>query len=144
AQVVLPRSDPDRGAAEIIGPDCRQEARDDAVARRLDALQIVEPQQHGAPAIGVIEGIPVVGALPWVQHEPLRLLVADELDGLALALATDPRHDRVGVAELDRHPAVAESLNRHCGPPSAVSHLPALYLADLVIDQRRAVQPLAD
>src|SRR5205807_7366189 len=73
-----------------------------------------------------------------------RLPRAGELDPLELGLPARSGVDRVAVADLHRHHAVAESANRHVRAPGAARLLAAHDALEAVIDPRRAVQPLGE
>src|SRR5204862_6384944 len=78
------------------------------------------PTPPESTPFAVVQGVPVVGPEPRVEPQPPRPARARELDALGLRLAGRPGVDRVLVADLHRHPAVAEAADRHDGAPPAV------------------------
>ena len=92
----------------------------------------------------VIERIPVVGSLTRIEHQPLGFPTRDELDPLPLSLAARARVDRVGIADLDGHPAVAQTRNSERRPPPAIGKAVSFDVVQPIVDQRRPVQPLPE
>ena len=132
----------------IVGPCKRQETGEDAVASGRFARGIIQPQHPLAPTLkgtllAVVERVPIVGSLSRVENQPTRLAIGDELHPLALRLSGGASVNLRSVADLERHPTVAQPIDRHDRTP-AVAFAVALDLGQPVIDQRCAVQPLAE
>src|SRR6266851_4945593 len=115
AEIILATAQRSRPAAVSVVPDDRQEAGDDAVAAGRFARGIIHLQQALAPALEgalltIVERVPIVGSLPRVENQAARLVIRDELDALALGLSGRASVNVSLVADLERHPAVAQDV----------------------------------
>src|SRR6266566_1672148 len=148
AEVILSSAKRRGPSTVIVGPCKGQETGEDAVASGRFARGIIQLQQALAPALkgtllAIVERVPIVRSLPRVENQAARLVIRDELHALALRLSGGARVNLSLVADLERHPTVAQPIDRHDRTP-AVAFAVALDLGQPVIDQRCAVQPLAE
>ena len=147
-EVVRALAQADGHAAEVVRPGHRQPRAHQPVASHRFVRGVVEshlprPAPHAPPLLPVVQHVPVVRPAARIEHQAARPTSAGEPDALDGGLTGRHGVDRVAVADLDRHPAIAQPLDGDRGAPPAPLQPAALDSLQPVVDQRRRMQPLA-
>ena len=149
AEIVRALAHAQRDAAEIVPPRHRhpgahQPVTPGGLPGRVVEAMLHRPTPRAEPRLPVVQHIVVVRPQARVEHETARLPYGREFHPLFRGLARSTRVQRVAVADLHRHPAVASPPDRDGRAPAAVREPAPLDALEFVVDQGRSVEPLAE